>query len=104
MKIKNTKRLCGEIMKTNIYTEYTCEMCGRTYDNKDDCIKCENSHITNFKISGYEFPEPRGYGNSINFEGKNCFPSKLILLFEKQNGENVEKEYSLDDGWINHEK
>lgn len=100
MIIKITKGLCGEVMKTNTYTEYTCESCGRTYDNKNDCIKCEESHITDFKISNYNFPRPQGYGDNIDFESENRFPSKLVLLFEMPNGKEIEKEYILNEGWL----
>lgn len=57
-------------MTENTYTDYTCDLCGSVYENKDDCIKCENSHITEFKIVDYEFPT------------KGAFPSGLLLEFE----------------------
>lgn len=84
-------------MKINTYTEYTCEICGRTYDSKEDCVKCEAAHITNFKISNYRFPRPIGYGEDIKFEDINRFPEKLVLLFKIPNGEEIEKEYILNN-------
>lgn len=77
-------------MKVNTYTEYTCEFCGETYENENDCIRCESSHITDFKISYYEFPQPE-YGE---FSGDNRFPESLVLSFGTNDGE-VEKEYIL---------
>lgn len=79
-------------MKVNTYTEYTCEFCGRRYKNENDCIKCEKSHITNFKISSYEFPQPR----YEKFNENNRFPESLVLLFETNDGE-IEKEYVLEE-------
>lgn len=45
----------GETMKEITY--YKCEKCGKVFEDKEDCINCENMHqdIANFEISNAEF-------------------------------------------------
>lgn len=59
-------------MKERTILRYACEICGAEYENKDECLACENGHITKGKIK------------SMSFEAKKKIPYMVWLELEDQ--------------------
>ena len=38
-----------------LITMYECEVCGQRYRDRDECLNCENSHITDLQIARARF-------------------------------------------------
>lgn len=38
-----------------LITMYECEVCGQRYRDRDECLNCENSHITDLHIARANF-------------------------------------------------
>lgn len=62
--------------------KYICDKCGKLYDTKKACLKCENHHI-----------KPTGFYYSF---GENSYPKDIMVTFE--NGKTL---FYCLEGWAN---
>ena len=74
-------------------TTYKCDKCGATYDNQEDCVKCESSHVMPKKMVslsynyGFEIKD-EVFRTSLQNNLDSTYPQMIKILME--DGETIE--------------